>query len=432
MTKLAAYKKYHLQCVCEELQIKFSSYHSEQELIAFISAYANNSVFAAHHRVCEGYSSGKYRRQRGRPMGWTGTHNMSDTSTIRAINPIDEEFPSFDSLVEELTGKDEVEKDTSNLADMSLYVLKSEHNHRLNQIYGELANQTDKIDRHTYELLSLATSTSKDYIELQKQIAAIKLQSPTVVELVTPELPPISMGVQHNQFPTLLKMCNARLRDGSRLNIWVHGPSGTGKTSAARNVAKALSLPFHYNGALATQYQLMGYNDANGRYVTTEFRQAYEFGGVYLFDEIDASMPDALLALNGALANGICPFPDKIVPRHPDCIILAGANTSGTGATMEYVGRMKQDAALTDRFVFLDWPIDLALESAICANQEWLDKVRKAREGIEREGIKNHKVTSRAALFGEALLAAGVDLKAVEHATLKKGLTDAMYNNMVR
>jgi cobaltochelatase CobS len=237
------------------------------------------------------------------------------------------------------------------------------------------------------------------------------------------DLPAIECGIQHKNFTKLMRACNARLRNGARLNIWLAGPAGTGKTTAAEKVAEAMGLPFHYNGALETRYELLGFVDANGRAVRTAFRDAWEHGGIYLFDEIDGSNPGALLALNGALANGSCPFPDALVKRHPDCVIIAGANTTGLGATVEYVGRMKQDAALLNRFVFIDWPLDDALEDALCADKGWLRRVQSVRGKVADKGIKGHLITPRATLYGEALLAAGMTREDVEAAVLRQGMT---------
>lgn len=255
----------------------------------------------------------------------------------------------------------------------------------------------------------------------------IKKQKPTIVEIVRPDMPPVSAGLQHRNFPKLIRMCNAAMRSGSHLNVWVYGPKGSGKTTAAEHVCKVLFgdlARYQYNGALASAFQVTGFMDATGRYVPTPFRQAWEHGGVYLFDEIDGSMPDALLALNGALANGVASFPDKMVPRHKDCIIIAGANTTGLGGTLEYSGRFKQDAALTDRFVYLDWPHDDALEDALCADKDWLGLVRKCRSHCQRIKYKGQIPSMRASLYGEALLATGLHLMDVIDATMRKGVAD--------
>lgn len=250
------------------------------------------------------------------------------------------------------------------------------------------------------------------------------------VEVKVADQPVVDVGIQHCKFETLLKASSARTPDGHRLNIWIAGPAASGKTTAAKMVAKALNLSFTFNGAISTPYELMGYNDANGKYVRTPFREAWEFGGVYLFDEVDASNPNAVTAFNAALANGICAFPDKMVDRHPDCLVLAGANTSGNGATNEYVGRMKQDGAFLNRFVEIDWPVDEALEAAIVPNAQWVARVQAVRARVKARGIKGHMITPRASTYGAALLAAGLDMKSVEQMVLRKGLAEDAWNEI--
>lgn len=293
-----------------------------------------------------------------------------------------------------------------------------------------------KLDQHTHAaivkaLQKVSSGAASGGAMVAAGSTSVPIVVPTIVHLSTPAMPTLAnLGIQHKHFPKLLKMCNARLRSGHRLNVWLHGPAGTGKTTAAEKVAEALGLPFQYNGALSTGFQVMGYMDAHGKYVTTAFRKAWEHGGVYLFDEIDASMPDALLTLNGALANSLCSFPDGVVKRHPDCVVIAGANTTGSGGTVEYVGRYKQDAALVDRFVFLDWPLDEALEDALCANKTWANKVRKSRAKAKSAGVKGHQITPRATLYGEALLAAGLDMSDVESSVLRKGLPNDQWSTI--
>lgn len=250
------------------------------------------------------------------------------------------------------------------------------------------------------------------------------------VEIKQPEMEPVDVGVQHAHFETLLRACNARTPDGFRLNVWLAGPAGSGKTTAAKMVAKALNLKFTFNGAIATQFELTGFVSANGSYVRTPFRDAWEHGGVYLFDEVDGSNPNAVTAFNAALANGCFAFPDGMVDRHVDCVVIAGANTSGNGATHEYVGRMKQDKAFLDRFVEIHWHVDEKLEAAIVPNVTWVKRVQAVRKRVADRGIKGHMVTPRASMYGAALLAAGLDMETVEQMTLKKGLADDAWNQI--
>lgn len=288
---------------------------------------------------------------------------------------------------------------------------------------------------------------------LRLEIRALAQNRPTIVEIKRQELPTIQAGIQHKNFPRLLRAAYSRQFSGHHHNIWLFGPAGTGKTTAAEKLAEimfgddyklhtdnkatreAFTAQFkqdwegyNYNGALATQFQLTGYNDANGRYVYTAFRKAWEFGGVYLFDEIDGSMPDALLAMNGALANGVASFPDRMVKRHKDCLIIAGANTTGLGGGTEYVGAMKQNAAFLNRFVFVPWPHDNALEDVLAGNSDWVQRVRQIRERMVKQGNKSQLITMRASLFGAAMLASGIPQNEVEEATLKQGMSDAQWD----
>lgn len=246
---------------------------------------------------------------------------------------------------------------------------------------------------------------------------------PTRVEVVALSQEVKDMGIQHKQFPTLLQVI------GQRLNVWLAGPAGSGKTTACHNVATALDLPFRFCGAQSNEYGLLGFIAANGQVVRTQFREAYEHGGVFLFDEIDASSPAALLAFNAALANGVCAFPDVVISRHSDFIAVAAANTFGLGGTNDYVGRAKQDAAFLDRFVYLTWEVDEVLERSTVGNDRWVSRVQNIRAKVHSKGLKV-LITPRASYYGAKLLAAGMDQSLVETMVLRKGMTDEQWGSL--
>lgn len=271
----------------------------------------------------------------------------------------------------------------------------------------------------------LDESKVRDIVD--EQLAKIHL--PTRVEIKTQAGEVKDCGIQHVNFPHLVMAANARDKDGHRLNIWLKGPAGTGKTSAGKEIAKALGIPFYSNGALDVKFELTGFRDAKGEYQATEFRKAWEHGGVFLFDECDNSSPQALTCFNAALANGFFPFPDQTIARHPDCLVLAGANTAGKGATDGYL-RSKLDGAFLDRFVILDWSIDESLELALASNKDWCKRVQAVRSKAKERGIKDHLITPRATFFGEALLASGMPWPAVEAMTLKKSLSDDAWSQV--
>lgn len=233
---------------------------------------------------------------------------------------------------------------------------------------------------------------------------------------------------EHKNFRKLLGVCQTKA-EGYSLNVWLTGPAGSGKTHAAKQVAEELGLPFYYTGAILEPFSLLGFTDAQGKVVRTQFREAWEHGGVFLFDEVDGSGANALLAFNGALANHMCPFPDAVIPQHKDCIIIAAANTWGHGATLEYVGRNKLDDSTKSRFVFLDWPYDESFERTLTDNAAWVARVQKIRANVASKQIKV-AITPRATIYGSALLAAGFSQADVEAMVLRQGMTKEQWESI--
>lgn len=290
----------------------------------------------------------------------------------------------------------------------------------------------EMIDKTVRESQSLTPAEVSSLIATE----LAKFSQPTIVHVEDRRTGEIrNMGAQHECFPTLLMMAQARDKDGHTPPIYLHGPAGTGKTTAARKLAEALGLPFYYNGAIDSEYKLSGFIDAGGVFRSRPFYEAYANGGVYLFDELDSSLPSAVLAFNAALANGHADFPVGSVQRHADCIIVAAGNTClrGDGSNAGFL-RMEMDAAFRDRFIFLAWPIDEKLEEA-CVPAEyrpWLAKVRRVRNAVAALGVKKIDITPRATFAGMALLAAGMPERAVIDATLRKGLPESQWSQIER
>lgn len=116
-----------------------------------------------------------------------------------------------------------------------------------------------------------------------KALEAKLSQRRTLIEVKLPSGETRNVGRQHREVPTLLALV------GQNESVFMVGPAGSFKTSAAKAVATALNLPF-YCESMSQQTsisQLLGYMDAHGRYVRSKLREAYEHGGVYLMDEID-------------------------------------------------------------------------------------------------------------------------------------------------
>lgn len=250
---------------------------------------------------------------------------------------------------------------------------------------------------------------------------ALKDMQPTRLEVKLHDAPPVPLGLVHKQTERLIRYLSAGL------NVYLYGPAGSGKTSVCEQVAAAFGLRAFYAAKLSDEFQLLGFMQPatpmhpEGVCVRTAFRDAYEFGGVMLWDEFDASDANAVAALNMAIANKICAFPDALVRMHPDFHLIAAGNTVLTGATEAFQARNQLDGATVNRFVFLQFGYDDELERAIAPNADWTTYVQALRAAAEERGL-THPITPRASIDGAKLIASGDTWLEAEHAAIWKGL----------
>jgi MoxR-like ATPase len=175
--------------------------------------------------------------------------------------------------------------------------------------------------------------------------------------------------------------------------------------------------------------------DMNSLTLQTPLRRAYQKGGVFSFDDVDGSDPKALTAFLGALdGQRNYMFPDGMVDRHPDFVCIASANTWGTGATAEYVGRNKVDAAFLSRFaarILIDYDEQLERDLVGAAGAKWAHYVQTLRKVVKTLGLKI-PVTPRHTIDGHALLSGGMDAKTVKGLTVYAGLDDDTRNKLMK
>jgi len=241
-----------------------------------------------------------------------------------------------------------------------------------------------------------------------------------------------NVGIQHEQFETVCKLAH------DRLNVSMVGTAGSGKTHMAEAIANALELPFYAIsvGLQTSKSDLIGYMDANGNYIRTMLREAFENGGVFLIDEIDAGNANVLTVVNALTSNSIAAFPDGMIKKHADFIVLAAANTYGRGADRQYVGRNPLDGATVDRFAVIDVNIDEKLETAIAESKgidgNWTRRVQAIRSAIFE--LKEMLICSPRATLngGQAIKSGTMTFEEAENAFIFRGINNEIKERILR
>lgn len=245
--------------------------------------------------------------------------------------------------------------------------------------------------------------------------------APRGLEIKQASKPTVKLDRQHYMFEVLLLLAQCRIP------VFMAGPAGSGKTTAAQSVAKALKLDCEAIsfGPMTTQANMFGYKDANGIYHDTPLVRSALKGKVFLGDEVDAANPAVLTGINMVLANGHIALPEGMKEKHENFVPIFAGNTFGTGANRQYVGRNQLDAATLDRFAFIEWDYDLGLEASYAGvsagspefdlgrggsvtAEQWLLRVQILRHQAER--LQQRMVISpRAVIYGTQLIKATED-----------------------
>jgi MoxR-like ATPase len=217
-------------------------------------------------------------------------------------------------------------------------------------------------------------------------------QNPTVFNLNGVQLGTVS-GKLHKEFPKMMRKLM------SRKQIFLKGPSGSGKSFTAEQLAEACGDQNRFYQITVTEgttaNDFTGRMNAQGEFMTTPFVEAFENGGTCLIDEVDNGDPNSLVSVNNALTNGILNVPYRIgntqIKRHPDFKLIATANTWGQGNDGNFVARNPLDEAFLKRFegAFFEINFDTELEAELLAEApELLEKMWALRSNIDEARLQ--------------------------------------------
>lgn len=291
------------------------------------------------------------------------------------------------------------------------------------------AIETAREESHTTITAGIALMEER----FQKAVEAIVAPHVVVVEnRNVPNAEPKTIVGAHKAFEKCLRWLEARDRKGMTKNLFLVGPTGSGKTTLAMQLAEALDQAFFTTGQVLGEHQVTGYVDANGEYHETPFYYPFVHGGLWLGDEFDGWSPEAALSMNAALANGVATFPNNPHPvnRNDMFYCIVAGNTWGKGADMDYVGRNQMDAASLRRYVKIFVDYDKELETRIGADHmDYVRKVWTCRDRARELKIQETFSTGEIEMGCDALRA-GMDMTEIVDTILRRDMDDAKWRKL--
>ena len=359
-----------------------------------MAKFKNKIVTIKEKKPTGAYSGSYYIEEDGGTYTWTQKMLYKIKNGVVSSEPIKEgseiNMNEVVSAIKELT--ENINKRTMYDDTIEEVILNKVKNVPMSEITDELKKKMDGYIKEKYGVL------------------------PKKIEIVDNGVKKEMSGLFHKKFEEIVKI----VKKG--VPLMLTGPAGSGKNHTLEQVADALDLDFYFSNAVTQEYKLTGFIDGNGKYQETQFYQAYKNGGLFFLDEVDASLPEALITINCAVANGYYDFPVGRVNAHKDFRIVCAGNTYGTGADMIYVGRNVLDGATLDRFVTIEFGYDEDVEKKLAYDEELYNFIANLRKVVNENSLR-YIVSMRAIINATKLLEIGMDKKNILKSAVIKNMS---------
>lgn len=272
-----------------------------------------------------------------------------------------------------------------------------------------------------------AEVSSRNVLDLEKRIGETRKVE---IEVTRIDQTIVTVKDAHMYLPRLLKLL------GAGIDVYLWGPPGSGKTTAALQAAEALG----HGGEIDTldpstfRSMIQGYTTPNGEPVHTVFTRCWSDGKLYIADEADNAPGHVQTLFNSALANGHAPLAWGNVAKSTGFGFVGTGNTPGR-PTRQFPDRKPMSAAFADRLYFMHWPLDAAIECRIgglpipsmpnkpvrkVSTSDWVQWVRNVRVYCDANA-PTVQVTPRASITGIKALALGEAPEDVADALVFRG-----------
>lgn len=243
---------------------------------------------------------------------------------------------------------------------------------------------------HVYESQPMAVDNDIEIPEINPLLDESKSFTERYNKAMDKKAYMIAMGEHfHNMFDDVL----VAVMENS--NPYLIGPSGCGKTYMVSQIAKILGMEFIDIGYINEEYDILGFQTANGGYSRPNFYRCYKYGKIAFCDELDNGNSRATVKLNSFLSNikdASYNFPNgENVKRHPNFRLIGAGNTDGNGADSNYNSREKIEESVQQRFTPIYIGYDNEVEKKILSDYpEWYAFLVLFRGATDEWGRNNY------------------------------------------
>ena len=272
---------------------------------------------------------------------------------------------------------------------------------------GAGLSHADVVNLATLTTNSIIGTVVEQFEARLNTVAASLRPSQVIAGIKINDKPVVAMpSGAHPLLPEIIRKSAAlRLIDQS---VMLVGPAGSGKTLIGKQYATALNLPLTIIPLSqgVSEAHLHGRFTPNGWHPGV-FADAFTKPGVIVLDEFDAGDRNAILSLNAPLSGPgyTNPLNGVWTERHPECWILATANTMGCGGDAIYSARERLDGSTRDRFLLEPVGYLETVEDALLSNAKLKSDLRELRKLIEANGsgeFVGYRAFQRAQVFTDA------------------------------
>lgn len=269
------------------------------------------------------------------------------------------------------------------------------------QLMNSTVNATEKAYKYADALIKpIIETTEKKLAQMEAptaRVLAVKIDTKPMKKLKSEAVTYLGQMIVH-----------AKLREVTMLT----GPAGCGKTTAIKQLAEALEIPYTRLALTRGLFEpcVWGRWTKQG-WIEGPLPKAFKEGGLYFADDFDRGDDNFNMTFQPVMEQDCIevtnPLNGEICKRHDNFVFVTATNTLGKGADAIYTAATRLDGATLDRVIQILVDYDEKLELKLTNNHDFTKMLQLVRKKL-REQHSDEIISTRKIVRSYRLLQAGI------------------------